>query len=186
MFALVFGQIYHFMGFIAGLKGFTAAVLGGIGSIPGAMIGGLIVGLAESYATGYLPQGSTFQNLYVFALLILVILIRPSGLSRQGRDHEGLMAGEGGSGGPPDLSGPADARTARGSASTSGSPTSRASARATQDCAGASCERGTGCPWLRACWSLQSRPPSSRSSRPRATSSATGSSRSSTRCSRSG
>jgi branched-chain amino acid transport system permease protein len=80
MFALVFGQIYHFMGFIAGLKGFTAAVIGGIGSIPGAMAGGLIVGLAESYATGYLPQGSTFQNLYVFALLILVILIRPSGL----------------------------------------------------------------------------------------------------------
>jgi branched-chain amino acid transport system permease protein len=80
MFGLVFGQIYHFMGFIAGLKGFTAAVIGGIGSIPGAMAGGLIVGLAESYATGYLPQGSTFQNLYVFALLILVILIRPSGL----------------------------------------------------------------------------------------------------------
>ena len=80
MFGLVFGQIYHFMGFIAGLKGFTAAVLGGIGSIPGAMVGGLIVGLAESYATGYLPQGSTFQNLYVLALLILVILIRPSGL----------------------------------------------------------------------------------------------------------
>jgi branched-chain amino acid transport system permease protein len=80
MFGLVFGQIYHFMGFLAGLKGFTAAVIGGIGSIPGAMTGGLLVGLAESYATGYLPQGSTFQNLYVFALLILIILIRPSGI----------------------------------------------------------------------------------------------------------
>ena len=80
MFGLVFGQIYHYMGFIAGLKGFTAAVIGGIGSIPGAMAGGLIVGLAESYATGYLPQGSTFQNLYVFALLILIILIRPTGI----------------------------------------------------------------------------------------------------------
>jgi branched-chain amino acid transport system permease protein len=71
---------YATIGFLIGLKGFTAAVIGGIGSIPGAMVGGLIVGLAESYATGYLPQGSTFQNLYVFALLILVILVRPSGL----------------------------------------------------------------------------------------------------------
>jgi len=80
MFGLVFGQIYHYMGFIAGLKGFTAAVIGGIGSIPGAMVGGILVGLLESYATGYLPQGSTFQNLYVFAFLIVVILLRPSGL----------------------------------------------------------------------------------------------------------
>ena len=122
MFGLVFGQIYHYMGFIAGLKGFTAAVIGGIGSIPGAMVGGLIVGLAESYATGYLPQGSTFQNLYVFALLILVILIRPSGLFGQGRR---FRRSDG------DASLRPDHRISRGSASTNGSRASRASASAT-------------------------------------------------------
>src|SRR3954453_6583843 len=80
IFGLVFGQIYNYMGFIAGLKGFTAAVIGGVGGPPGAMLGGLVVGLGQSYATGYLPQGSTFQNLYVFAILIAAILLRPSGL----------------------------------------------------------------------------------------------------------
>ena len=55
-------------------------MLGGIGSIPGAMIGGLLLGLLEAYATGYLPQGSTFHDLYVFILLITIILIRPSGI----------------------------------------------------------------------------------------------------------
>src|SRR3954470_11932314 len=62
MVGLVFQRVYHFMGFVAGLKGFTAAVVGGIGSIPGAMLGGLVIGLAEAYAIGYLPQGSTFQD----------------------------------------------------------------------------------------------------------------------------
>ena len=55
MFGLMFSQIFHFMGFLAGLKGFTAAVVGGIGSIPGAMLGGLLVGLVEAFAPG-LPR----------------------------------------------------------------------------------------------------------------------------------
>jgi branched-chain amino acid transport system permease protein len=80
MFGIVYGQIFSLMGFFAGLKGFTAAVVGGIGSIPGAMLGGYIIGLTEAYATGYLPGGSTYKNLYVFALLIVIFLIRPSGL----------------------------------------------------------------------------------------------------------
>ena len=78
MFGLLFSQVFHFMGFLAGLKGFTAAVVGGIGSIPGAMLGGLLVGLAESMAGGYL--GGRWSDLTVFGILILVLLVRPSGL----------------------------------------------------------------------------------------------------------
>jgi branched-chain amino acid transport system permease protein len=78
MVGLVFGRVFHLMGFVAGLKAFTAAVVGGIGSIPGAMLGGLLIGFAEAYTTGYIS--STFQNLIVFGLLIVVLLVRPSGL----------------------------------------------------------------------------------------------------------
>ncbi len=78
MFGLVFSNVYHLMGFTAGLKGFTAAVVGGIGSVPGAMLGGIMIGLAEAFASGYIS--STFQDLIVFLILIAVMLLRPRGL----------------------------------------------------------------------------------------------------------
>ena len=75
---LLFNQVTPTIGFIIGLKAFTAAVVGGIGSLPGAMLGGLLIGVAESMITGYIS--STYTNLFVFALLIVVMLVRPSGL----------------------------------------------------------------------------------------------------------
>jgi len=81
MAGLLFNQVTSTIGFIAGLKAFTASVVGGIGSIPGAMLGGLLIGLAESFITGYVS--STYTNLLVFGLLIAVMLVRPSGLLGQ-------------------------------------------------------------------------------------------------------
>jgi len=75
---LLFNQVTATIGFIAGLKAFTAAVVGGIGSIPGALLGGLLLGVAESFITGSIS--STYTNLFVFALLIAVMLVRPTGL----------------------------------------------------------------------------------------------------------
>jgi len=75
---LLFNQVTATIGFIVGLKAFTASVVGGIGSLPGAMLGGLLIGVAESFITGYIS--STYTNLLVFALLIVVLLVRPSGL----------------------------------------------------------------------------------------------------------
>ena len=75
---LVYNEIYTLMGFVVGLKAFTAAVVGGIGSITGAMLGGLLIGIAESFITGYIS--STYTNLIVFGILIAVMILRPSGL----------------------------------------------------------------------------------------------------------
>jgi branched-chain amino acid transport system permease protein len=72
------GQINFFMGFIAGIKAFTAAVLGGIGSVPGAVLGSLILGLTESFATGYVS--SDYEDVFAFSLLVLILIFRPSGL----------------------------------------------------------------------------------------------------------
>ena len=76
--SLYYGVINPYLGFIAGLKAFTAAVLGGIGSIPGAMIGGLLLGIAESLTSGYLS--SEYKDVVAFGLLIFILLFRPSGI----------------------------------------------------------------------------------------------------------
>ena len=72
------GQVNFAIGFLAGLKAFTAAVLGGIGSIPGAMLGGLVLGLCESYATGYFS--GDYEDVLAFGILILILIFRPDGI----------------------------------------------------------------------------------------------------------
>lgn len=75
---LVFTRVWHTMGFNAGLKGFTAAVVGGIGNIPGAMLGGLLLGLVEAFAVGFISPA--FKEVITFVVLIIILLIRPRGL----------------------------------------------------------------------------------------------------------
>jgi len=75
---LYYGVTNPYIGFIAGLKAFTAAVLGGIGSVPGAMLGGLILGVSESMTSGYFS--SEYKDVVSFGLLILILLFRPTGL----------------------------------------------------------------------------------------------------------
>ena len=76
-------KIFPLMGLLTGLKAFVAAVLGGIGNVPGAVLGGLLIGMAETFVVGYgqiIGIPSTFRDAVAFAILILVLLIRPSGL----------------------------------------------------------------------------------------------------------
>jgi branched-chain amino acid transport system permease protein len=86
MVVLYYGIGHYFMGFMLGLKAFTAAVLGGIGNVAGAMLGGLLLGVVESLATGYIGDltggvlGSNYRDVFAFLVLILVLVFRPSGL----------------------------------------------------------------------------------------------------------
>jgi branched-chain amino acid transport system permease protein len=78
MWGIHLGLVYHFVGFLPGIKAFTAAVLGGIGSIPGAVLGALIMGQSETLTAAYLS--STYRDGIAFVILIAVLLLRPTGI----------------------------------------------------------------------------------------------------------
>ena len=86
MVVLYYGLGHYYMGFMLGLKAFTAAVLGGIGKVQGAMLGGLLLGLIESLASGYIGDltggvlGSNYRDVFAFLVLVVVLVLRPSGL----------------------------------------------------------------------------------------------------------
>jgi branched-chain amino acid transport system permease protein len=86
LFGVQYGLVNPYSGFIPGLKAFTAAVLGGIGNIPGAMIGGLVLGLLEAFAASYLSLltggafGAEYKDIFAFSILILILIFRPKGL----------------------------------------------------------------------------------------------------------
>jgi branched-chain amino acid transport system permease protein len=86
MIASEYGNVHFYMGFIPGMKAFTAAVLGGIGNLGGAMVGGVVLGLIEQLGAGYIGNltggvfGSNYQDVFAFIVLIIVLVFRPSGL----------------------------------------------------------------------------------------------------------
>ncbi len=86
LYVLIFGQVQFFMGFIPGLKAFTAAVLGGIGNVPGAMLGGLFLGIVESvgpflFLEGLgVPSPNQLKDAIAFTMLVLVLIFRPTGI----------------------------------------------------------------------------------------------------------
>jgi branched-chain amino acid transport system permease protein len=79
------GQINFYIGFMAGIKAFVAAVLGGIGSIPGAVVGSLVLGWTESFFTGYVS--SDYEDVFAFLFLVLLLIFRPSGIMGRGEQN---------------------------------------------------------------------------------------------------
>jgi branched-chain amino acid transport system permease protein len=84
------GLVYYFLGFVPGIKAFTAAVLGGIGNIPGAMVGGLVLGLVESIGPAALGIDFQLKDVIAFLILVLVLIFRPSGILGQATVEEKL------------------------------------------------------------------------------------------------
>lgn len=86
MWASNYGTVQHGMGFLPGLKAFTAAVFGGIGNLAGAVVGGILLGLIEAIASGYIGDltggvlGSNYRDVFAFLVLVVVLVFRPSGL----------------------------------------------------------------------------------------------------------
>jgi branched-chain amino acid transport system permease protein len=86
LFGVQFGTINPYTGFIPGIKAFTAAVLGGIGNVPGAMVGGLVLGMLEAFAASYMSLltggafGAEYKDIFAFSVLILILMFRPRGL----------------------------------------------------------------------------------------------------------
>lgn len=80
---MYYGSIKYNMGFLPGIKAFTAAVLGGIGNVTGAMFGGYLLGICEAFGAGYIPGGAEWKDVFAFAILILVLILKPSGILGQ-------------------------------------------------------------------------------------------------------
>ena len=80
MAGVYYGSLHFFMGFVIGIKAFTSAVIGGIGVIPGAMLGGVLLGLLESFGTQIPFIGSEWKDVFSFSILILILIFKPTGL----------------------------------------------------------------------------------------------------------
>jgi branched-chain amino acid transport system permease protein len=97
LYASYYGIVVFSMGFIIGLKAFIAAILGGIGSVPGAMLGGFALGILETFGAGLLPMltngmvGSEYRDIFAFSVLVIVLIFRPAGFLGENVTEEGMV-----------------------------------------------------------------------------------------------